>query len=88
MTLQKKTVAIRMTWAHGLLIICYFILLSILASFSPLELLFRILAWPYYILPHTFLAAIVQLLFAYAIATTILTLKDIKGMKQTAQRKQ
>jgi hypothetical protein len=59
-------------WRKGALTIGYFLLLGLVNALFGVEFPFRILAWPLYLFPKvTFLAAVMEMLFAYAVACVV-----------------
>ncbi len=74
----KNRLDTRWDWGKGFLIILYFILLSLVAGFGDNPLLW-VLAWPNYLFPtKPFLAAVIQLVFVYLLASFVEKL--LKGL--------
>ncbi|MBW2982674.1 hypothetical protein KY327_00045 [Candidatus Woesearchaeota archaeon] len=73
MALTKRQVKalLEPSWKKSFLVIAYFILLGLL-SLLPTSAPFYVLSWPYYLLPSTsLLAAVLELAFAYVVASIV-----------------
>jgi hypothetical protein len=67
------------SWKKGFLMIAYFLLFGILNILVTNDNLFIIFAWPFYLLPSSgLMAASLQMLYIYLVATIILALIEKK----------
>lgn len=71
---------LRPDWRKGFLIIAYFLLVGVVNIVMSAEWPFYILVWPLYVFPESpFLAAVFEMLFAYAVASVVDTLLRGQG---------
>ena len=77
----KKYLAL--TWKKGFIIIAYFLFISILNALITSDWLFIIFTWPFYLLPtHAFIAAILEWVYAYIIATILQVVLEHRKKQQ------
>ena len=70
-SIKKHRHLLNPDWHKGYLFVGYFLLLVLIELITKGDWPFMILAWPLHIIPYRPLAAIVQLLFVYAVTILI-----------------
>jgi hypothetical protein len=74
---EKIKDSLRFTWKKAFLLIAFFLLFALCNLFLTANVFFIIFAWPFYLLPRKpFFASLLELLYAYAVATIVLFLLE------------